>query len=222
MLHFSAVKRNLEEFKNSLKEKFHHAEDEIKGEFHHAEDKIKKNPVVKVLHAAEGAKDDIRKGASDVGKAIHDVPKVIDKAVHEVKVDADKVVQKAKNVTQKVVHVLKDAVHKAGVEIPKLFHDVVNATEHPEATVKEVEADAKKPFNITKTIHFSPHIANRSITLVKAEFNCPGLHPGTSVHPGIEVDLNTNNSTAEGDIGIVVVGTISPLHLTEFRVLAST
>ena len=175
------------------------------------------NPVDKILHAAaKDAKDDIQKGASDVGKAIDNVPKVVDKAVKEVKVDADKVAQKAKNVTQKVVDDVKDGVHKAAVEIPKLFHDVVNATEHPKATLHEVEEDAKKPFNITKSIHFSPHIGNRSITLVKATINCP------PEYLGVEADLNTNNSTAEGNIGIVVVGTISPLHLIEFRVLAST
>lgn len=136
--------------------------------------------------------------------------------MHKFKVDADKDAHKAENVTKKVVDDVKKAVHKGEVEVPKLFHDVVNATEHPEATFQELKEDAKKLHNLTKTIHFSPHIANRSITLVKAEFNCP---PG--MHPGVEVDLNTYNSVAEGDIGIVVIGTISPPDVHEFHIVAS-
>ena len=67
---------------------------------------------------------------------------------------------------------------------------------------------------MTKNIKFGPSSMTRNMTLFKKTINCPPLYPE------LEIDLNPDIHV-EGTIGIVVVGTIIPPHVSNFSSITS-
>ena len=208
LYYFSAVKRNLEEHLEAIKHRF---ETGVHDTFQ------------KVVNASRKAVDNA-KAAIQENKAVDNV---VHAAGKDIKDDIDKVVHKAENETQKVVHkvegdIKKDVsdvdndVHKAEVDIPKYFHDVVNATEHPKATLESAVNEAKKLLNFTKTIHFSPKLDGRNITLLKETWNCHR----DRVFPGVQVDLSPWGYF-NGSAGVAVSGFLYPPHVASYQIIAS-
>lgn len=76
------------------------------------------------------------------------------------------------------------------------------------------EKDLKQGFHVAKKIKFGPTSITNNITLFQQTVNCPPLFPGVNVvlNPDIHV---------EGEIGIVVIGTIVPPRIANFSSITS-
>ncbi|KAK2462663.1 hypothetical protein APHAL10511_005396 [Amanita phalloides] len=97
---------------------------------------------------------------------------------------------------------------KKAVETIKV--DMKKAAETIKADAKKV---AKKAEKVVKNIDFGPIIFDRNVTLVGVTINCPPL-----LSLGLKMTLNPV-IRANGTIGVVVVGTLKPLHVADFSTL---
>lgn len=124
---------------------------------------------------------------------------------------------------------LQDYVTDADLEVDNVKAVVANDLKSDKNAIKnDVKSDEakviaakdaaqkllKNPFHVNKKIKFGPTSITRNMTLFQQTVNCPPLFPGVNVVLNPDIHF-------EGEIGIVVVGTIVPPRIANFSSITS-
>jgi hypothetical protein len=161
-----------------------------------------------VERAKENIQNDKATARDDLSHARQGISK--DKAAATHDVDRAKNIQGDKAVA---THALKriENFQEDKASLKSAIHRDVNAGK---TAFQKVLKQAEQSFHVNKNITFGPTSMTRNVTLFKQTINCPPLYPG------LEIDLNPDIHV-EGTIGIVVVGTIVPPHVSNFSSITS-
>ncbi|KAF8344984.1 hypothetical protein F5887DRAFT_1074902 [Amanita rubescens] len=204
--HADIVSRSLESIKKSIEDRYKKVEAAVTDRVKDVKEDIE--------HGKAAATAGLRRAKkyiqSDKAAATHDIERA--RNIREDKAVATHAFKRIENFKKDKASVtgyleraknnVKNGLKSANVNI----HKDVDAGK---ATFQKVLKQAKQPLHVTKNITFGPTSMTRNMTLFKQTINCPPLYPG------LEIDLNPDIHV-EGTIGIVVVGTIVPPHVSNF------